>query len=112
MDYRDWHVGMKVVCIAKRPSYAEADAVYPEIGQVYTIRELRDDTPLGGKGVVVLLVELDNTHFIGRSSPRGHAYVEPGFTPKGFRPVLTRKTDISIFTALLTKAPTPEKEPA
>ena len=112
MDYRSWHVGMKVVCVGERPGNADVDAVYPEIGQIYTIRELRDDTARGKAGVFVLLAEIDNRHFIGRASPRGFAYVEPGFNPNGFRPLVTRKTDISIFTAMLTGAKERSKEPA
>jgi hypothetical protein len=30
---------------------------------------------------------------------------EPGYSPKRFRPVVERKTDISIFTAMLDKTP-------
>jgi len=109
-DYTHWHAGMKVVCIGKRPANVEADAVYPVVGEVYTIRELRDDAPRGRDGIVVLLMEISNTHFIGKTTPGGHAYLEPGFDPNGFRPVQTQKTDISIFEAMLTGAK--EREPA
>jgi hypothetical protein len=98
-DYTSWHVGMKVVCIACRPDGAPADAFYPEIDRIYTLREIRDDAPwrYGKTKVVVLLNELDNSHFVGRAG----YWVEPGFDPRGFRPVQTRKTDISVFEKML-----------
>lgn len=90
MSYRDWHVGMKVVCID--------DAGVPGArlyrGSVYTIKSIRmSDRDSYFKGVpgpwlVVELVEIIN--------PTG-----TGFNVRRFRPVQPRKTDISLFTAML-----------
>lgn len=100
MSALDWHVGMKVVCVADA-IYLIDGAQYPENGRIYTIRELRDDAPWGGKHIVVLLNELDNSGFIGRRGDRWTCHVEPGFATDGFRPVQTRKTSIEIFRRML-----------
>lgn len=109
MSYLNWHVGMKVVCIAAQEKIdaehaAVPGSVYPQSGAVYTIREIRDDSQWthGRQQIVVLLSEIDNSHMIGLAPrPGTKCYVEPGFNPIGFRPAQTRKTDISIFTAML-----------
>lgn len=108
MSYLDWHVGMKVVCIASAETIANMmrvipDAIWPAHGVVYTIREIRDDGAITNTDsrVVVLLSEIDNSHFIGVRRGNQFGYVEPGFSASGFRPLQHRKTDISIFTAML-----------
>lgn len=110
MSYLDWHVGMKVVCVADPDRIALMQARvpgsnYPANNRVYTIREIRDDAQWrhGEHRIVVLLHEIDNSHLIGKGFPenKAYCYVEPGFNANGFRPLVTRKTDISIFTAML-----------
>lgn len=109
MSYLNWHVGMKVVCVAAQERINAIVAslpgsVYPTSGKIYTIREIRDDSPLtnGKTQIVVLLCEIDNSHLVGRVlKPGTKCFVEPGFNPNGFRPVQTRKTDISIFNRIL-----------
>lgn len=96
MDYRDWHVGMKVVCVV-------GDQATVVEGHVYTIASIGEggfSEVMGLSSVSVMLFEA--------VPPKGTF----GFHPGRFRPTQPRKTDISIFTSLLTKAPTPEKEPA
>lgn len=109
MSYLNWHVGMKVVCVASPERIAAGmrrmpGAIYPAHNGIYTIREIRDDAQWnkGASSIVLLLAEIDNSHFIGtHSADNTYSYVEPGFNVRGFRPVQTRKTDISIFTAML-----------
>lgn len=90
MAYLDWHVGMKVVCV---------DAVLPGKhhkpllkGSVYTIRSFWVHPTTGAIGIT--LMEIVNDIHPGYQMERGYA-------PRRFRPVETRKTDISVFTAML-----------
>lgn len=105
MSYLDWKVGDNVVCIASAERISVMQALnpgsnYPRSGGVYTIREIRDDNRIDGR-LTLLLVEIDNSHFIGVKTDSGYGYKEPGFPVTGFRKVQRRKTDISIFTAIL-----------
>ncbi|KQZ49739.1 hypothetical protein ASD54_12435 [Rhizobium sp. Root149] len=98
-------VGMKVVCI--RPSghleFSCCCNTVPELGQVYTIRQI-EKNPANGE-IYFRLEEIVNP-------PRYYAegYGEYCFHRSWFRPVVERKTDISIFRAMLNK--TPEQVPA
>jgi len=109
MNYRDWHVGMKVVCLksvnpAIRGSISARGsrvgtalgANYPEKGRIYTLRHIN----AVGDEILVLLEECRNGHLV--EFIRGG--LEPGFSARHFRPVQPRKTDISIFQAMLTDA--------
>lgn len=97
-------VGQKVVCISEHcpDRKAEMDAFgisYPAKGRVYTIRALgaHEDMP------VVFLEEIVNPvlHYVSGE------VTEQGFGVKRFRPVVTRKTDISIFTDMLIEQKQP-----
>ena len=90
MIYRDWHVGMKVVCV-KRGEWSGGSLAecVPAYGEVYTVRTM-EDTP---EGLFLRLHELSNPECFG---------TEPQFWAVRFRPVETRKTDISIFTSMLS----------
>jgi hypothetical protein len=84
MSYRDWYVGMKVVCVDN--SEQEENLA---VGRVYTIAAIT----VGFLGkVYVALAEFPETCL---------------WWPKRFRPVEPRKTDISIFTAMLTTPKVP-----
>lgn len=78
--------------------------IYPDINRVYTVREVRLHSISGEP--LLLLEEIQNGSL---ADSRGYER-EPGFEAKHFRPVETRKTDISCFTALLT--PSKEQVPA
>lgn len=92
----NFHVGQKVVCVERRWANAVDCNVdpamvpekVPHYGEVVTVRKL--EIYLGD--VLIGLNEF------------GHLY-----HAEGFRPVVERKTDISVFTALLdtTKHPVP-----
>lgn len=95
MSYLDWHVGMKVVCILEGEwastldgrSYGDLRA--PEVGIVYTISRIISQGGL----VAIQLDELPTQHRSG---------IEVAFLADHFRPLPHRKTDISVFTAMLT----------
>lgn len=89
-----FHVGQKVACI--RDSYygGPTDVFEPIVGSVYTIRSIRVDVLRPQYGVSLVFEEITN------SIDRGGR--EPGFYSSRFRPIVERKTDISIFTAMLT----------
>jgi hypothetical protein len=76
-----FHVGQKVECIAG-PFRDSVDAMIlhdaPKIGRVYVVAEIND----GFLG----LVEFCNSDW----------------DPRAFRPIVEKKTDISVFTAMLT----------
>lgn len=94
MSYRDWKVGDKVVCIkrgkwaADGPQLAIRDPEYNEICEIAGFYLCED-------GVYLRLV----------SYPEWSVYAAARF-----RPVQPRKTDISVFTALLNT--NKQKEPA
>lgn len=91
----DWEprVGMRVVCV-KDSNGCIIDLGYPPFkkGEVYTISDLSVAEPYG---LFLHFIELPWAN-------NGHV--------SGFRPLDERRLDI--FRAILTKAPTPEKEPA
>jgi hypothetical protein len=97
-----FHVGQKVICIdAHNTSWRRKKFLgllpytlwWSELveGQVYTVAGvfMGRDVFTGTKDVGLRLAEMNN-------------YDESGFRASRFRPVSTRKTDISIFKALLT----------
>ncbi len=83
-------VGQKVVCVDVSEKLVAA-ANYPIVDNVYTIRKI----VLDGDHIIVLLSEICNLHISSRIG-------EPGFGASRFRPLTERKTDISIFTKMLT----------
>lgn len=90
MSCLDWHIGMKVVLREGAPLGFYEGWTYPRFGQVYSIRQIF----LSKAGIpCIRLREVLNRDL--------RAGFEPGFACKWFRPVQTRKTDISVFTALL-----------
>lgn len=102
-DYTSWHVGMKVVCVVDPDKLGRnmkrfRGAHFPQVGGIYTVREIR---ALSDR-VILLLAEISNQHIAGQKHSDGsYSHDEPGFNIKYFRPVQKRKTDISIFTAML-----------
>jgi hypothetical protein len=90
-----FRVGQKVVC--NRNTKWEGgfqDEIDPIYGHIYTIRGIVH-YPFGPAGL--LLVEIVN-------APRSYeeGFYECDFQAPNFRPVVERKTDISVFTAMLT----------
>jgi hypothetical protein len=99
-DFTSWHVGMKVVCtydydvasLRARGTYC-ARCSFPVRNGIYTLRRIGS---IEGH-VAILLAEIVNPIGDIRLGFNG----ESGFYAKHFRPAQTRKTDISIFTAML-----------
>lgn len=90
-----FYVGQKVVCVddAGFGWIQRKHGQLPIKGRIYTIRSF---TPKGG----VRLVGLSNDKFYDEKYGHG---IEPGFDPNRFRPVVERKTNISIFTEILDR---------
>lgn len=97
-----FRIGQKVVCVAHFPRERRmAWATYAEKNQVYTVRGyvIRTD------GVECLL--LNEIHNPPRPSRIG--IVEFGFRANYFRPIVERKTDISVFVEILRRESVPDE---
>jgi hypothetical protein len=106
-EMSDWiktaKVGDKVVCVDDAPHAPHTVSGYtvlPEKGRVYTIR-----------GIVVghqWLINYGDGVFLNEivRPSGGRTGVEQPWNVTRFRPVQPRKTDISVFTALLKSTPT------
>lgn len=82
-----FRVGQKVVCVNDKPMFGWLwTNDKPEIGTVYTVA--RVIAGRYGSYQSLLLVEICNDDL--------------GYRAERFRPVVERKTDISIFTKMLT----------
>ena len=91
MTFRVWQ---KVVCISQNPKWGEfPNVIFPQIDAVYTIRDIGPSYHSKCKGLAVRLLEIRNS-----DTDMG----EPNFFAFRFRPLVERKTDISIFTRMLT----------
>lgn len=98
-----FYVGQKVVCVnaewgvfnlpGKR--YLESKWVL-EGGVVYTIRELLTDNL--GRATMKLVELIDRSEF------------DVGYNRERFRPAVEKKTDISLFKAMLNKTPQQNKK--
>lgn len=94
----NFQVGQKVVCVDDtfKDGY-ERLVKTPVKGQVYTIRQLfKFKACTGSVATIVLLEEIVNP-----VQQWDAGVMEAGFVPRRFRPVVQRKTDISIFKSLL-----------
>ena len=108
----NFHVGQKVVLIddtthshgIDRSISRTVGADVPKKGEVYTVRFIAIETDTGRE--LLLLNEINNA---AASRRLGYAK-ELGFAASRFRPVVERKTDISIFRAMLN--PSKQKEQA
>jgi len=102
-----FHVGQKVVCVCT-PDIIEEVAhlgeVLPQEGVVYTIRAIQDADPFYYSGeIAFLLFEIRNKSREGANL----GTCEPNFHSALFRPLVEHKTNISVFTEMLTR----QKEP-
>lgn len=101
-------IGQKVVCITRRslyPNYIGRLRHPPalKVGGIYTIRDIdaRYIELVGEPGV-----RLEELCFPPHECIWG--MVEPAFAMSRFRPIVERKTDISLFTEMLPKEPAKE----
>jgi hypothetical protein len=97
-----FYVGQKVVCVDASSGngtlcWGEKSETLIE-GNVYTIRRCFY-TDYARKGVPELIVWLDE---IARSALSRHLWgQDAGYAARRFRPLIEKKTDISVFTSLL-----------
>ncbi|MQY48219.1 hypothetical protein GAO09_19480 [Rhizobiales bacterium RZME27] len=104
-----FRVGQKVVLVdvssrdggETRKQWEMAGAIYPDQNAVYTVRGIVYHSITGVE--MIHLQEIDNTPICKVLN----LMLEPAFESYRFRPVVDRKTDISIFKSLLT----PSKQP-
>lgn len=88
----NFHVGQKVVCMDASPFLRPHNLV---AGNIYVIDGFDPETEPGTTGILIA----------GFDHPTGLDGRLIGFHPRRFRPVIEKKTDISIFTRMLTSAP-------
>src|SRR5437879_2428663 len=96
-----FRVGQKVVCIVDAAAHIQRHypgSNFPQKGGIYTISTIGADS----KGALLTFCELSNSHLIGKTLHDFYISMEPGFGAEHFRPIVERKTDISIFTKMLT----------
>ncbi len=99
----NFHVGQKVVCIrGLEPGSGYGWEIQPEINEVYTIRDIDCERESCPDPIGLRLVEIVNKPalYYGCVEPS-----EGSFGSSRFRPVVERKTDISIFTEMLHSVP-------
>jgi hypothetical protein len=99
-----FRVGMKVVCISSgwvANGGCVGDTILPERGSVYTVRWI-GPSAIGSSGTFIRLHEIHN-RLVNFSDGPMEAYFEASF----FRPIVERKTDISIFREILRRASKP-----
>lgn len=100
-----FYVGQKVVCVKsspwKHPSFRYFDHL-PILNRIYIIR----GCVVAYNAPYVYLEEIRNTPH--NWSEIGFA--EPAFWSGHFRPIIEKKTDISIFTALLPPSEVKQRE--
>lgn len=84
-----FRIGQKVVCIRAFADLRGCET-WPVKGQTYTVRGFNDDGYL-------FLDEIINPPFWF-----AEGFCEAAWNPEKFRAIVERKTDISIFTAMLS----------
>jgi hypothetical protein len=94
----NFRIGQKVVCIWQYSRGMDDCPSIPQKGQVYTVRGF-SDAPYRPDELAIYLEEVVNPPF--DYSPGWDWTGEPSFMACRFRPVVERKTDISIFTEML-----------
>jgi len=98
-----FYVGQKVVCVdaSNMPGARWRANEAPVEGQVYTVMAVR----VTREGLQVLqLRELDRCEAVKAWVARNIGKFA-GYDARRFRPVVERKTDISVFKAMLNPAP-------
>lgn len=99
-----FRLGQKVVRVEYDTTYEGKWAkdftfTFPEVGKVVTIKTINH----WPHWTLLTFYEHDNSHLLEQM----HCQIEPGFDARHFRPLVVRKTDISLFTKMLTDARSP-----
>lgn len=101
-----FYVGQKVVCVdaSSEPGKRWVPGEEPVEGRVYTVAGVR--SAIGPRtGLVLTFKELRRSSLAQRYSAAQKYGLWAGYVAERFRPVVERKTDISIFKAMLNPAP-------
>ena len=103
----NFRVGQKVVCVEMESLYPPGvvpleQPIQPVVGSVYTVREI-----VTGKvgGVPCLKLHEIPDHLIKLKLNGELLLGDVVYDAVGFRPVVERKTDISVFRAMLNTTP-------
>lgn len=91
----NFQVGQKVVCI-KRGRWSGVEVCSPKYGDILTIRAITKSCREAEPGL--MFEEIKNPEMVFGCG----CLCEPDFSVWRFRPITKKKTDISIFTAMLT----------
>jgi hypothetical protein len=98
-------VGQKVVCIKDDWLYEDGlGIIHPVKDSIYTIRDKNFQPENARCPLGLRFVELVNAIYEFRDGVD-----EPAWDARSFRPLVEEKTDISIFTRVLTPTRVPEK---
>lgn len=100
-----WYVGQKVVCIVGgkwNPNRNVKGEIFPIENTIYTIREIHQNLDK----LYFTLIEIVNPLLPYKNK----APTELIFNEHRFRPLVEKKTNISIFTEMLNKPPTELKK--
>lgn len=104
----NFSVGQKVVCVNDEfnPRAVIRGTSLPKRGQIYTVREI----VVHSLGETIRLREIVNAHGVYLHDDTGE-FLEAAFPSFRFRfrPLVERKTDISIFTAMLNPSKVEER---
>lgn len=101
-SYKDWYAGMRIVCVEDE-EFQEPEGYYPDKpmkGVVYTVEAIWP-FELDSR---IIMVGLNEFRKRWQHRLRDGRVLRYGFDARYFRPVLSRKSDISVFTALLNPA--------
>lgn len=94
-----FHIGQRVVCIKQGPWVPlKYDERAPAYGGVYTIRFIGSYPEYGG------ILGLKFEEIVNPSLRYQMGFIECEFDAAHFRPVIKRKTDISVFQRMLVPA--------
>lgn len=85
-----FHVGQEVECVSSRYRSGRLAPPFLTVGRRFVIRGFTV-TPRGNQII----------HLAGYVGPKNRNGYEKGFRPEMFRPIVDRKTDISVFTEML-----------
>lgn len=84
----NFRVGQRVVCVDASEG-EHSGKVMLTLNAIYTVSKICDETRFGERGIFVAEIPYSDSR--------------PGIKARRFRPVAERKTDISIFTKMLTR---------
>jgi len=101
MNWADYQVGRRVVCLVDHTGWRNAASVLPAKGRIYTIRAALVGHNSAGEEKLGLLFQEFVSHRIGLFAIEGGEWA---FAATDFRPLDERRLDQ--FRQLLTPAPT------